>query len=222
MAGYVTTVGVLDNDQFSLRAMSSFLVKVLPANFSICWLTQDPHGAIRKCLDDSPNVLLVDMSLGDMDGVQVIRAIRERDAHVGLVAVTSFPLWEYAGDAAAAGAQGIVGKNDLVSMVSLIRDVASGHTGNDYGSAHFDSVQSAFRRISSGDTDKGNGLSSRESEIIELCSRGATTSVIAASLGISQATVNTHLQRACKKLGARNRVHLVTLWMKSSRLRHRV
>ncbi|WP_300766134.1 response regulator transcription factor [uncultured Bifidobacterium sp.] len=213
------TLAIVDNDRFTLQAMSGFLSKALPKSFALRWTCDNPRRAIARCVEDPPDVLLVDMSLGDMDGVQVIREIRERDAHIGLIAVTSFPLWEYAADAADAGAQGIVGKNDLPAMIALIRRVASGLAGADYGDAQFDVPQAAFTKICQGDARNCGGLSPRESDIVKLCSLGDTTTDVAKALGISEASVNTHLRRACTKLGARNRVHLVALWMRLNRPR---
>lgn len=213
------TLAIVDNDSFALRAMSDFLSKALPASFSTRWLTDDAQRAITKCAENPPAVLLVDMSLGSLDGIGVIREIRERDEHIGLIAVTSFPLWEYAMDAAKAGAQGIVGKSDLSGMVTLIRRVASGRAGEDYREAHFETAKASFARICHNGSQAAV-LSPREAGVIELCSRGETTAAIAETLGVSEATVNTHLQRACEKLGAKNRVHLVTLWLQLSRPRH--
>ena len=220
MAGSTMSLGIVDNDQFALRALVVFLTKALSSSFSVSWLAEDPETSISKFTRKPTDVLLVDMSLGAVDGTQVIRAIRERDKRVRMIAITSFPLHEYAQDAAKAGAQGIAGKNDLMAMVALIRTVATGGTGLDVADAHFETPEMAFSRISGGVDAPESGLTVRESAIIELCSKGCTTSDIANDFGISEATVNTHIQRACKKLGARNRVHLVALWMQLKKPRH--
>jgi DNA-binding NarL/FixJ family response regulator len=213
-------LGIVDNDRFALQAMSGFLSKVLSPSFSITWLSDDPERSITRCTDGSVDVLLVDMSLGDVGGVQVIRAIRQRNANVGLIATTSFPLREYASEAAEAGAQGIISKNDLSGMPRLVKLVVSGHTGDTYDGVVFESANVAFKRICQSNANVGMELSPRETDIIELCSQGNTTTEVSRVLGISEATVNTHLQRACGKLGARNRVHLISLWMRLSRAKH--
>lgn len=220
MAVATTALGIVDNDRFALQAMSGFLSRVLPRSFSITWLSDDPERSISTCTDGDVDVLLVDMSLGNTDGVRVVRAIRERNAHIGLIATTSFPLWEYASDAADAGAQGIISKNDLSQMVTLIKQVASGHAGDSCDGVVFDSASIAFTRLCQTHTSTEIGLSPRETDVIELCSQGNTTAQISKVLGISEATVNTHLQRACSKLGARNRVHLVALWMRLHTPKH--
>ena len=106
------TLGVVDNDRFALCALKAYLDQTLDG-ITLAWMTEHANTAIARCVTgERPDVLLVDMSMGDIDGVSVIRTIRERDRHTSLVAMTSFPLDEYAADAATAGAQAIVSKND--------------------------------------------------------------------------------------------------------------
>ena len=76
-----TTLGIVDNDSFALRAMSAFLTMALPPEFEIVCLLSNPQQAIAQWSNqDAPDILLVDMSLGDIDGAHVIRKIREHNA----------------------------------------------------------------------------------------------------------------------------------------------
>ena len=133
--------------------------------------------------------------------------------------MTSFPIQEYAQDTADAGAQGIVGKSDLSAMVTLIKQIVR-EKMMDYDGVHFDDARNAYFRLSHSGKSGIASLTPRENDIIELCSTGNTTSEVAKILEISEATVNTHLHRACEKLKARNRTHLVMLWMQAQRPRH--
>ena len=120
------TLGVVDNDRFALCALKAYLDQTLDG-ITLAWMTEHANTAIARCVTgERPDVLLVDMSRGDIDGVPVIRTIRERDRHTSLVAMTSFPLDEYAADAATAGAQAIVSKNDLQGLQDTIRLAATG------------------------------------------------------------------------------------------------
>ena len=124
------TLGVVDNDRFALCALKAYLDQTLDG-ITLAWMTEHANTAIARCMTgERPDVLLVDMSMGDIDGVSVIRTIRERDRHTSLVAMTSFPLDEYAADAATAGAQAIVSKNDLQGLQDTIRLAATGGTGS--------------------------------------------------------------------------------------------
>ena len=208
------TLGVVDNDRFALCALKAYLDQTLDG-ITLAWMTEHANTAIARCMTgERPDVLLVDMSMGDIDGVSVIRTIRE-----SLVAMTSFPLDEYAADAATAGAQAIVSKNDLQGLQDTIRLAATGGTGSFEG-LRFPTATQAFARILREPKTGIARLSGREIEIIELCRQGNTSTLIAERTGLTVASVNTYLQRACEKLGARNRVQLVSMWLELSRPRH--
>ena len=188
-------LGVVDNDGFALYALKAYLDQTLDG-ITLAWMTEHANTAIARCMTgERPDVLLVDMSMGDIDGVSVIRTIRERDRRTSLVAMTSFPLDEYAADA------------------------ATGGTGSFEG-LRFPTAAQAFARILREPKTGIARLSGREIEIIELCRQGDTSTLIAERTGLTVASVNTYLQRACEKLGARNRVQLVSMWLELSRPRH--
>lgn len=213
------TLGVVDNDRFALCALKAYLDQTLDG-ITLAWMTEHANTAIARCVTgERPDVLLVDMSMGDIDGVSVIRTIRERDRHTSLVAMTSFPLDEYAADAATAGAQAIVSKNDLQGLQDTIRLAATGGMGSFEG-LRFPTAAQAFARILREPKTGIARLSGREIEIIELCRQGNTSTLIAERTGLTVASVNTYLQRACEKLGAKNRVQLVSMWLELSRPRH--
>lgn len=194
------TLGVVDNDGFALCALKAYLDQTLDG-ITLAWMTEHANTAIARCMTgERPDVLLVDMSMGDIDGVSVIRTIRERDRRTSLVAMTSFPLDEYAADAATAGAQAIVSKNDLQGLQDTIRLAATGGTGSFEG-LRFPTAAQAFARILREPKTGIARLSGREIEIIELCRQGDTSTLIAERTGLTVASVNTYLQRACEKLG---------------------
>ena len=203
------TLGVVDNDRFTLCALKAYLDQTLDG-ITLAWMTEHANTAIARCMTgERPDVLLVDMSMGDIDGVSVIRTIRERDRRTSLVAA----------DAATAGAQAIVSKNDLQGLQDTIRLAATGGTGSFEG-LRFPTAAQAFARILREPKTGIARLSGREIEIIELCRQGNTSTLIAERTGLTVASVNTYLQRACEKLGARNRVQLVSMWLELSRPRH--
>lgn len=73
---------------------------------------------------ERPEILLTDMSMPDMDGIALTRRIREHDGRIRILAMTSFPLDEYAEDVAQAGAQGIVPKGRPGEILAAIRTLA--------------------------------------------------------------------------------------------------
>lgn len=214
------TIGVVDNDRFALSAMNAYLRQVIPEDMSVAWLTDSPQAALMKCSSrEHPDILLVDMSMNDIDGPSLIHMLRERDARLWMIAVTSFPIDEYAQDAADAGAQGIVSKSDFRTLRQSILDARLAKPGMS-GELHFPIPQAAFERLAKNPKTGLELLTGREIEIIELCRRGNTSADIAQQIGLTTATVNTYLQRACEKLGAKNRIQLVSMWVELSRSKH--
>lgn len=217
--GKAKTLGVVDNDMFALWAMKKYLARTLDG-ITPEWMTTRADTAIARCtMGRSPDVLLVGMPMCGIDGISVIRAIRERNRHTSMVAMTLFPLGEYASAVSMAGAQAIAGKNDPRGLRDTIRFVAMGGVGS-FDGIDFPTVDEAFSRILQEPKTGIALLTDREIEIIELCRRGDTSMLIAKRTGLAVASVNTYIQRACGKLGARNRTHLVSMWLELSRPRH--
>lgn len=206
-------LGLVDNDPLVLAALSTYLTRHIPS-LRIVWTAADP-AAVRDLLRQSPvDVVLTDMSMPDMDGVALIRSIRERDNHVAIIAMTSFSLTEYAADAARAGAQTIVSKRFPAHIVQAVRTARSNHPFVPDGvTVAFDSPQAAHRRLLQEQPTGIALLTGTECDIIGRCREGMTSGEIGKELDMTAATVNTHIARACRKVGARNRVQLVVLWM---------
>ncbi len=190
--GKTKTLGVVDNDLFALWGMKEYLVHTLDG-ITLEWMATRADTAIARCaVGRGPDVLLVDMPMCDIDGISVIRAIRERNRHTGLVAMTSFPLGEYASAAAMARAQAITGKNDLQGLRG--RDQACGHGRGSFEEIGFPTVDEAFSRILQEPETGIALLTDREIEIIELCRRGDTSVLIAERIGLTVASVNTYIR----------------------------
>ena len=209
------TIGVVDNDAFALAAMGNYLSRALADSADLDWLTTSAATAIHRCLTGPcPNMLLVDVSMSEMSGIEVIRTIRERDSRIMLLAVTSFPLDEYAQSAADAGAQAIAAKGDVRQLTATILGVQRRQPYR-YASIDFPLVQDAFTQLAHHRQRDGiDSLTPRERTIVELSADGNTSVNIARQLGLSPATVGTYIQRACHKCGVKNRVQLIALLAK--------
>lgn len=214
------TIAVVDNDRWTLHALLSFLSLRLP-EAQVAWTASSAAQASRLLLErPHPDVLLIDMALGAVGGVDLIADMRRRSSILPVVAMTAFPLEEYAAAASRAGAQSLVSKGEPMAMVDAIRQVAVGGVGDPVAGICFDDTMSASHRLLSDGTRKRQncaGLSMRESELIELCSQGFTSKQIARMTGLSTATVNNHFQRICDRLGAANRIQMVSIFLKSPR-----
>ncbi|WP_163229161.1 response regulator transcription factor [Bifidobacterium aerophilum] len=213
------SIAIVDNDKTVLWALGNALRSILP-DCPVIWTADSGFTAIARArsVGSCPDLLLLDMSLGDINGPMVCREIRKQADRPAILAMTSFPLADYAQDAANAGAQGIVAKQgdfgELERAVRSILDERRGCYRTAGVNVDFQTSHEAFMRVRSEKESGVEALSVRESEVIRLSTEGCTSEQIAKRLDIAKATVDTLFQRACRKTGASNRVELAILWYK--------
>lgn len=171
-------------------------------------------GALTALKSRPADVVLMDIRMPEMDGVEATRRIVEAGLATKVLVLTTFDLDEYVFAALKAGASGFMLKDARPDdLLSAIRAVAAG-----------DAVvaPSATRRLLErvvpklpdrpGRTDSRlDVLTDREREVLVEIAKGATNSEIAASLYMAEGTVKTHVGRLLAKLGARDRVSLVLI-----------
>ncbi|MBW3092451.1 response regulator transcription factor [Bifidobacterium sp. 82T10] len=229
------TVAAVDNDRMALLALKGIMPQLLPESRWL-WGVETADEAVHRTLDPDtrPQVLLVDMSLGDATGVSVCRMIRQRTNRVALLAITAFPTDAYARRAAKAGAQGIVSKADIPQLAKALRTVATGGTFAPpqfagmfraadaavvvTGTAAASTVpEAAITPGTETDVDANTGnrpkLGAKESETLHLLSQGLSYDEIASRWGVAASTVRTHAHRAVDKLGAHSLAHAIAIWL---------
>jgi DNA-binding NarL/FixJ family response regulator len=162
-----------------------------------------------------PDVILMDIRMPEMDGVEATRLIGDEPtlADTRVLILTTFDLDEYVFSALRAGASGFVLKDsDPDDLLEAVRVVAGGETllaptitGRLV--AEFVRQPSADRPVPRELAD----LTEREREVLAAVGRGLSNNEIGAELFISPATVKTHVGRVLQKLGARDRAQLVVV-----------
>lgn len=210
----IVTIGLLDNDEFALAFLSRAIKELMP-EASVRFRTRSGREAVDRCLDSrtAPDVLLTDMSMEELSGLSVTRAIRTRSARVAVLAVTSFSLAVYAAKAAEAGAQGIVPKSVEAPIIEAIRALALGGIWNaSMPSVVFETSRAAHERLRREPMPRQFLLSDREAEAMNLCSRGLPTVAVAAQMGVGLPTAKTYIARAVRKLGCSSRGSAIALW----------
>lgn len=206
------SIGVVDNDELVLGVLSSSLATAFGED-AVAWRCLSGRRAVALCLDarTRPDVLLMDVSLSDVSGIEACRRIRERGDVPPILLVTAFPVERYARDAALSGAQGIVAKRSLRRIRDAVAAVAAGRTWDgDAPEAGFDVARRAHERLAADDaTGRRRGapadLSARETEILRWYAKGLTTRQVSERTGLSVNTVKTYTRRAMDKLGAATR-----------------
>lgn len=111
------TVLIMDNDRMALMALQSILAKALP-DFELLLPVSEGSKAIQLCTATKrpPAVLLADIAMNDINGPDVVCAIRGENATTAILAITASIVVRHAQEMARAGAQGIMSKNDDVRL----------------------------------------------------------------------------------------------------------
>jgi len=162
-------------------------------------------GALR------PDVILMDLRMPDGDGVSAITRIREEQPRARILVLTTYDTDADILRAVEAGATGYLLKDtQRAALVSAIRGAARGETVL--------APLVAGRLVSRMRTPPKEALSAREAEVLAQVARGLTNAEIGRVLYISEATVKTHLGRACAKLGVSGRTAAVTKAMQTGAL----
>lgn len=139
-----------------------------------------------------PNVVLCDIRMPILDGIEATKIIQKELPHTKVVAFTMFDQDDAVQQMLNAGAQGYILKDSSLDIVlEAIRTVAEGHTYYDKKIHIPDAEKNASKSI----------LSSREREILQLVAKGQTSHQIADALFIGKSTVDTHRKNMIRKLG---------------------
>jgi DNA-binding NarL/FixJ family response regulator len=167
--------------------------------------------AVDKAARFHPAVILMDIRMPELDGLQATRRIMAADNGARILILTTFDLDEYVFEALKAGASGFVLKDDSPEqLIAAIRTVADGEAL--LSPAITKRVIEKFVRIAPPAPPKAlEELSERERDVFRLLARGLSNGEIGEQLYISEATVKTHVTHILQKLDLRDRVQAVVL-----------
>ena len=168
----------------------------------------DAETAMARLPEENPSVVLFDINLPGMNGIECVRRMKPRLPNTQFVMVTVYEDANHIFDALSAGASGYLLKQTQTQRtVDALKDVHAG--GSPMSSQIARKVVQSFRRGDSDKDDGTNDLSPREREVIELLARGYLYKEIAEKLAISVQTVNTYIRRIYEKLHVRSRAQAV-------------
>ncbi|NUR93696.1 MAG: response regulator transcription factor [Kribbellaceae bacterium] len=195
---------IVADDQTVVRDGLVTLLKLLPG-IDVVAAAADGREAVALVAEHDPDVLLVDLRMPTMDGVEATRLVRTDHPRTEVVVLTTYSDDDSVLSALRAGARGFLTKDaDAESIGRALEAAADGQSVLDAD------VQ---RRLIEGATTKpvvtDSGLTPRELEVLRLIAEGLSNTEIARHLVVSEATVKTHINHLFAKANLRDRAQAV-------------
>ena len=205
------TIRVLVADDQSMVRAGFRLLLSNEQDIEVVAEARDGLEAVDKAARYRPTVVLMDIRMPELDGLEATRRILATDDTARILILTTFDLDEYVYEALRAGASGFVLKDDPPEqLIAAIRTVAGGDALLSPGVTK--RVIKQFTRIPRPVPPKElDDLTAREQEILRLIATGLSNAEIGEQLYISETTVKTHVTHILQKLGLRDRVQAVVL-----------
>jgi DNA-binding NarL/FixJ family response regulator len=183
-------------------------------DLSICCETDTAEGALQLVRGSKADLALVDLSLGTVNGLELIHQLHEVDPNLPVLVLSMHDEALFAERALRAGARGYIMKQEAINgLIHAIREVLAGRM---YASERVS--QQVLERVGRDALAPGGrlgGLTDRELEVFEMIGRGAGTAAIADRLSVSVKTIETYRSNIKTKLqlkGANDLVRYATSW----------
>jgi two-component system NarL family response regulator len=175
---------------------------------------RDGREAVEKARELQPDVILMDVSMPRMNGVEAARAIKRESPHIGIVALTMYDEEKYIFDLVRAGATGYLLKDsDSAQIISAIRSVFKGESLINPSVAS--KILAEFSLLAEGKGKKASrtehDLTEREITVLRLVADGKTNKEIANDLDLSEKTVKNHVRNIFHKLQVYDRTQAAIL-----------
>lgn len=205
----MTVSVLLVDDQDMVRAGFRLLLEAEP-DVDVVGEAGDGRQAIDETRRLRPDVVLMDIQMPGMDGIEATRELSLADDPARVVMLTTFERDDYVFEALRAGASGFLLKNaPPEDLVEAIHVVAGGDALLAPSITRRVCEQFATQGIVPSRVHELDGLTEREREVLVLIARGLSNGEIAQRLFLGEATVKTHVSRTLAKLGLRDRVQAV-------------
>jgi DNA-binding NarL/FixJ family response regulator len=211
-AGGMTIRVVVADDQGMVRSGFSVLLNAQP-DIEVIGEAVNGQEAIARAAELHPDVILMDVRMPVLDGLQATREITAMPDPPKILVLTTFDLDDYVYEALRSGASGFLLKDaSATELAHAVRLVAAGDALLAPGVTR--RLIAEFARMGgprSPTRKQLDGLTERESEVLALVARGMSNAEIAGHLVVAEQTVKTHVGRILMKLGLRDRTQAVVL-----------
>ena len=203
----MTTIILADDHPIVRRGLRSVLE--VEKDFSLIGEAGDGIEAVRLVENLTPNILITDMMMPGLTGLEVTRQVRHRVPKVKIIILSMHAAESYVLEALRNGANGYVLKDSAADeLVYAIREVLAGRR---YLSSQLSerAIETYIQKSESSLTDSYDSLTNREREVLKLAAEGCTNNEIAERLFISPRTAETHRANLMKKLSLSNHTELI-------------
>ena len=196
------------DDQPLVRSGFRMVIEERP-DLELAGEAADGAQALELARELDPDVILMDVRMPNLDGVEATRQLVETGTRARILVLTTFDLDEYVYAAIRAGASGFLLKDvEPAELVDAIRVVAAGNSL--FGPAATERLLARFAQQPSPDAGRSlDELTEREKEILTLMATGLSNAELAEHLFLSETTVKTHVSSILRKLHVRDRVQAV-------------
>jgi DNA-binding NarL/FixJ family response regulator len=201
---------VVIDDQAIVREGLVTVLSLLP-DIEVLGEAADGRAGVELVARLSPDVVLMDLRMPALGGLEATRLILESNPEVGILVLTTFADDDSVVDVLRAGARGYLTKDaGRAEVAAAVRAVASGHLT--LGAAVGQKLVAGTTRSQTGPAlAERFGLTAREDEVLTLIGNGLSNTEIAASLFVGVSTVKTHINAIFAKLGVRDRAQAIAL-----------
>jgi DNA-binding NarL/FixJ family response regulator len=212
-AGMTGTIRVLvADDQRVVREGLASLLRLL-AGVEVVGTAADGNEALAMAIQLQPDVVLMDLRMPHSDGVETTRRLRDYDASIKVLVLTTYADDRSVIDALRAGARGYLTKDAGAAQIrDALHQVTSGQPAIDPAvQQHLLDIITATRASPPGGLAPQfpAGLTAREADVLTLIARGLSNTEIASHLVVSEATVKSHINHLYAKTGVRDRAQAV-------------
>jgi DNA-binding NarL/FixJ family response regulator len=183
------------------------------ADFTVVGTARDGAEAVRVCREESPDVVLMDVRMPVMDGIEATARLQNCPVVPRVLVLTTFDLDEHVYDALTAGASGFLLKDVTAErLFDAVRVVAAGEALLAPGITRRLIAEFARQRPRTGPAHTAlDALTPRETDVLRLLAQGLSNPELAARLHVGEETVKTHVSRILSKLGLRDRTQAVVM-----------
>ncbi len=203
---------IVDDDPYVSLSLKTILE--VSGEIKVLEIGKNGKEAIALYEKYHPQILLMDIRMDEMTGIEAAKIILEHDQEAKILFLTTFLDDEYIVQSLKLGAKGYILKQDFESLAPALKAVAKGQ--NVFGNEIITRLPNFLSQTSHSNYDySAKGITNKELEIIELVAQGLSNREIAGQLYLSEGTVRNYLSSILEKLELRDRTQLAVFYYKS-------